>query len=127
MGKLPSGLSILLILYPTVLRPVQEFGFNINHAKLACVQVDIWEAIATLCFIPIIVLSSYCAEKGWLDWLFCQSSGQKVMDATQLEFGKQRNKDTDMFKGDETLTSEVFKCILLRRNCLIQTKKRLML
>ena len=78
---------------------------NINYARLACLQVDIWEAIATLCFIPIIVLSSYCAEKGWLDWLFCQSGGQKVMDATQLEFGKQRNKDTDMFKGDDTLTS----------------------
>ena len=36
-------------------------------------RVEVWEAGATLGFIPILILSSYMAEKGWLDCLFCQN------------------------------------------------------
>ena len=36
-------------------------------------RVEVWEAGATLGFIPVIILFSYAAEKGWLDWLFCQN------------------------------------------------------
>ena len=36
-------------------------------------RVEVWEAGATLAFIPVIILVSSVAEKGWLDWLFCQN------------------------------------------------------
>ena len=35
-------------------------------------KVEVWEAFATLCFIPLVVFLSWWAEKGNLDWLFCQ-------------------------------------------------------
>lgn len=35
--------------------------------------VDLWEAILTLLFFPILVLVAYCADKGWLNYLFCKS------------------------------------------------------
>ena len=41
-------------------------------------RVEVWEAVATLCFIPIVVFCSWSAEKGWLDWLFCQNKNNKV-------------------------------------------------
>ena len=36
-------------------------------------KVEVWEAGAPLAFIPVIILVSFVAEKGWLDWLFCQN------------------------------------------------------
>ena len=44
--------------------------------------MQVWEAGLTLGFIPIIILCSYAAEKGWLDLLFCQ--GNKVRRSTSL-------------------------------------------
>ena len=44
-------------------------------------RVEVWEAGATLGFIPILILSSFMAEKGWLDCLFCQNrKSGKVKD-----------------------------------------------
>ena len=43
-----------------------------------------WEAGLTLGFIPIIILCSYAAEKGWLDLLFCQGHDNKVRRSTSL-------------------------------------------
>jgi len=34
--------------------------------------VDLWEAILTLAFFPILVLVAYAADKGWLNYLFCK-------------------------------------------------------
>ncbi len=36
-------------------------------------QVDLWEAVLTLLFFPILVLVAYAADKGWLNYLFCKS------------------------------------------------------
>ena len=33
-------------------------------------KVDVWEAAVTLCFVPIVVILSWAAEKGWLDYEF---------------------------------------------------------
>ena len=41
-------------------------------------KVEVWEAGATLGFIPIMIILSFTAEKGWLDWLFCQKKSNKV-------------------------------------------------
>ena len=41
-------------------------------------RVEVWEAGTTLAFIPVIILCSYAAEKGWLDLLFCQGTDNKV-------------------------------------------------
>ena len=41
-------------------------------------KVDVWEAVLTLLFIPVMVTLSWVAEKGWLDTLFCQRNSNKV-------------------------------------------------
>ena len=42
-------------------------------------RVEVWEAGATLGFIPVIIITSYMAEKGWFDVIFCQGTN-KVKD-----------------------------------------------
>jgi hypothetical protein len=34
--------------------------------------VEIWEAVLTFLFFPILVIVAYAADKGWLNVLFCQ-------------------------------------------------------
>ena len=41
-------------------------------------KVEVWEAAITLCFVPVVVLLSWMAEKGWMDSLLCQTSRNKV-------------------------------------------------
>jgi len=36
-------------------------------------RVEIWEAVITLLFFPILVTIAYSADKGWLNKLFCQA------------------------------------------------------
>ena len=45
-------------------------------------RVEVWEAATTLAFIPVIIICSYAAEKGWLDLLFCQGTDNKVTEKT---------------------------------------------
>ena len=33
-------------------------------------RVEIWEAASTLAFIPLVIITSWMAERGWLDWAF---------------------------------------------------------
>ena len=35
-------------------------------------KVEIWEAVLTLLFFPILVIIAYTADKGWLNVIFCQ-------------------------------------------------------
>ena len=35
-------------------------------------RVEIWEAVLTLLFFPILVIVAYAADKGWLNVIFCQ-------------------------------------------------------
>ena len=37
-------------------------------------RVEIWEAVLTLFFFPILVIVAYAADKGWLNVIFCQVS-----------------------------------------------------
>ena len=36
-------------------------------------KVDVWEAVLTLAFVPLVVILNYVADKGWLDKIFCQT------------------------------------------------------
>jgi len=52
-------------------------------------RVEIWEAVLTLLFFPILVIVAYAADKGWLNVIFCQDPS-KLTDkdkAQQLELG----------------------------------------
>ena len=55
--------------------------------------VDVWEAVMTFLFFPILVVVAYCADKGWMDFLMCKtcinkSSGLDAMDKQrQIELG----------------------------------------
>ena len=35
-------------------------------------RVEIWEAVLTFLFFPILVIVAYAADKGWLNVIFCQ-------------------------------------------------------
>ena len=47
-------------------------------------KVDVWEAVMTLFFIPVMVTLSWVAEKGWLDTIFCQGNNNKVQSQSYL-------------------------------------------
>merc|ERR1719242_2449172 len=52
-------------------------------------RVEIWEAVLTFLFFPILVIVAYAADKGWLNVIFCQDPS-KLTDkdkAQQLELG----------------------------------------
>jgi len=59
--------------------------------------VDMWEAIITFLFFPILVVLAYCADKGWLDFLKCQkkSGGPETSE-------KQRQIELGSFQPGET-------------------------
>ena len=49
-------------------------------------QVEVWEAGATLSFLPVVAFLSWYAEKGNLNWLFCQGPSSKVMCGESSDF-----------------------------------------
>merc|ERR1719348_49117 len=62
--------------------------------------VDVWEAVMTFLFFPILVVVAYCADKGWMDFLMCKSciksSGLEVMDKQrQIELGTVQPGETE--------------------------------
>ena len=65
-------------------------------------RVEVWEAGATLGFIPVLIFSSYCAEKGWLDCIFCQNrKSGKVRELYESPFiNCTPYKVKDMENGD---------------------------
>ena len=53
-------------------------------------KVEIWEAVVTFLFFPILVCVAYAGDKGYLDALFCQKSVSKLTNTEkqqQLELG----------------------------------------
>merc|ERR1719495_1947398 len=49
--------------------------------------VEVWEAVVTFLFFPVLVLVAYAADKGWLNVLFCQSPKQLADSKRQIELG----------------------------------------
>lgn len=53
-------------------------------------EVELWEAVLTFAFFPILVLVAYAADKQWLNYLFCKSprgSGAEGDKQRQIELG----------------------------------------
>ena len=51
-------------------------------------KVEIWEAVLTFLFFPILVCVAYAGDKGYLDALFCQKNAAKLTNKQQqLELG----------------------------------------
>jgi len=58
-------------------------------------KVEIWEAVVTFLFFPILVCVAYAGDKGYLDALFCQKSVSKLTNTEkqqQLELGNAAEK-----------------------------------
>jgi hypothetical protein len=49
--------------------------------------VEVWEAVLTFLFFPILILVAYAADKGWLNILFCQSPAKLTDKQRQIELG----------------------------------------
>jgi len=83
--------------------------------------VDIWEAVMTFLFFPILVVLAYCADKGWMDFLMCKtcikSSGLEVMDKQrQIELGTVQPGETE----EMLRTQDYFKNGQLDKNGLVK-------
>merc|ERR1719445_1757411 len=83
--------------------------------------VDVWEAVMTFLFFPILVVVAYCADKGWMDFLMCKSciksSGLEVMDKQrQIELGTVQPGETE----EMLRTQDYFKNGQLDKNGLVK-------
>ena len=51
-------------------------------------KIDVWEAVLTFLFFPILVCLAYAGDKGYLDVLFCKRDSSKLTNKQQqLELG----------------------------------------
>ena len=51
-------------------------------------RIEVWEAVLTFLFFPILVCLAYAGDKGYLDALFCQKDPSKLTNKQQqLELG----------------------------------------
>ena len=57
-------------------------------------QVELWEAILTFLFFPILVLVAYAADKQWLNFLFCRPKPEAQSKQMQIELGSQPGEST---------------------------------
>ena len=49
--------------------------------------IEIWEAVFTFLYFPILVIIAYAADKGWLNVLFCQDPAHLTNKQQQIEMG----------------------------------------
>ena len=74
--------------------------------------IEIWEAMLTFLFFPLLVIIAYSADKGWLNVLFCQDKDTLNTKQQQIELGT-------LHKGDAMLSDkEYFRGGKLDRNTL---------
>ena len=52
-------------------------------------KVEIWEAVLTFCFFPLLVIIAYVGDKGYFNKLFCQKKSDEPDEKKdQLELGE---------------------------------------
>jgi len=66
--------------------------------------IDIWEAVVTFLFFPLLVVLAYLADKGYFNKIFCQAketgeTGGK--DEKQLEMGAMSGERDELLDGDQ--------------------------
>jgi integral membrane sensor domain MASE1 len=49
--------------------------------------VEVWEAVLTFMFFPILVIIAYAEDKGWLNMLLCQDPAKLSNKQKQIELG----------------------------------------
>lgn len=58
-------------------------------------QIEVWEAVLTFLFFPILVCLAYAGDKGYLDALFCQRDANKLTNKQQqLELGNAQSGES---------------------------------
>lgn len=77
-------------------------------------RVDVWEAVLTFLFFPILVVIAYSADKGWLNKLFCQTGSGVDNKQQQIELGGAQTADGLMLENNK----EYFKYGRLDKNAL---------
>jgi len=78
-------------------------------------KVDVWEAVVTFLLFPILVVIAYCADKGWLNKLFCYNPDKVDAKQQQIELGNfQPGESEGMLDG-----SDVFRGGRIDRNALV--------
>lgn len=76
-------------------------------------KVEIWEAVLTFLFFPILVCVAYAGDKGYLDALFCQKNAAKLTNKQQqLELGNVQAAEgmlgnKDFFQGSGRVNKDV--------------------
>lgn len=65
-------------------------------------QIEVWEAVLTFLFFPILVCLAYAGDKGYLDALFCQRDANKLTNKQQqLELGNAQSGETEGMLGSK--------------------------
>jgi len=65
-------------------------------------KIEIWEAVLTFLFFPILVCVAYAGDKGYLDALFCQKDASKLTNKQQqLELGNVQSGETEGMLGSK--------------------------
>jgi len=71
--------------------------------------VDLWEAILTFLFFPILVVLAYAGDKGWLDFIKCQkksggpenSEKQRQIELGSFQPAEEMLRTKDYFKNGQ--------------------------
>jgi len=120
VSSIPSGQSRSIAQFPVFLVTA---GFSIfAYVWLLVVlmfvspgRVDVWEAVLTFLFFPILVVIAYSADKGWLNKLFCQTGSGEDSKQQQIELGGAQTGESDgLMEADK----EYFKYGRLDKNAL---------
>jgi len=65
-------------------------------------KVEVWEAVLTFLFFPILVCVAYAGDKGYLDALFCQKNVNKLTNKQQqLELGNVQSGESEGMLGSK--------------------------
>ena len=49
--------------------------------------IEIWEAVFTFLFFPVLVMIAYATDKGWLNVLFCKDPAKLSNKQQQIDLG----------------------------------------
>jgi len=78
-------------------------------------KIEVWEAVVTFIFFPILVVVAYCADKGWMNKLFCYNPEKPSNKQQQIELGSFQPGESEGMLGD----NEVFKGGRVDRDALV--------
>jgi len=77
--------------------------------------IEIWEAVLTFLFFPLLVIIAYAADKGWLNVLFCQDPAKLSNKQQQIELGNFQPGESEGMLGNK----EYFRGGRLDRDALV--------